>query len=184
MNALSHTCFCIHLSLGFEKIAYVNVLGFVLLMVVRAKLLTVLSNAKEGTFLRRNLLLAFGNVDLFMAVSTFTRFEEDFNVAGGTLKGMCVMMFLEGAVFVHDALFRPRPVKSTITNKRLVSSELVAKLRAMHARSRRSEPELQNTGLDLVEREIRDNLAAGVVEPTVSKIKSLQLATEVASDRQ
>jgi T-complex protein 1 subunit alpha len=35
-------------------------------------------------------------------------------------------------------------------------------------------------GLDLVEGTIRDNLAAGVVEPAISKIKSLRFATEAA----
>jgi len=35
-------------------------------------------------------------------------------------------------------------------------------------------------GLDLIEGTIRDNLAAGVVEPAISKIKSLRFATEAA----
>jgi T-complex protein 1 subunit alpha len=35
-------------------------------------------------------------------------------------------------------------------------------------------------GLDLIEGAIRDNLAAGVVEPAISKIKSLRFATEAA----
>jgi T-complex protein 1 subunit alpha len=35
-------------------------------------------------------------------------------------------------------------------------------------------------GLDLVDGTIRDNLAAGVVEPAISKIKSLRFATEAA----
>jgi len=39
---------------------------------------------------------------------------------------------------------------------------------------------LKNTGLDLVKGEIRDNLTAGVVEPAISKIKSLRFATEAA----
>ena len=35
-------------------------------------------------------------------------------------------------------------------------------------------------GLDLVEGVVRDNKKAGVLEPTVSKIKSLKFATEAA----
>lgn len=35
-------------------------------------------------------------------------------------------------------------------------------------------------GLDLHEGKVRDNKAAGVFEPTVSKIKSLKFATEAA----
>lgn len=36
------------------------------------------------------------------------------------------------------------------------------------------------TGLDLTEGVVRDNRAAGVLEPTISKIKSLKFATEAA----
>ena len=38
----------------------------------------------------------------------------------------------------------------------------------------------QHSGLDLVTGTIRDNLAHGVVEPAISKIKSLRFATEAA----
>ena len=39
---------------------------------------------------------------------------------------------------------------------------------------------LKWVGLDLTEGTLRDNLAAGVLEPAVSKIKSLKFATEAA----
>lgn len=39
---------------------------------------------------------------------------------------------------------------------------------------------LKWVGLDLTEGVLRDNLAAGVLEPAVSKIKSLKFATEAA----
>jgi T-complex protein 1 subunit alpha len=73
--------------------------------------------------------------------------------------------------------------KTLAVNAAKDSSELVAKLRAVHARSQRPENEdktLQYMGLDLMEGQIRDNLAAGVVEPAISKIKSLRFATEAA----
>jgi len=73
--------------------------------------------------------------------------------------------------------------KTLAVNAAKDSSELVAMLRASHAKSQRGEdPEgnLQNTGLDLVNGKIRDNLSAGVVEPAISKIKSLRFATEAA----
>ena len=38
----------------------------------------------------------------------------------------------------------------------------------------------KNMGLDLIEGVVRDNLKAGVVEPALSKIKSLRFATEAA----
>lgn len=72
--------------------------------------------------------------------------------------------------------------KTLAVNAAKDSSELVAKLRAVHARSQKGDADktLQNTGLDLIEGTIRDNLAAGVVEPAISKIKSLRFATEAA----
>lgn len=74
--------------------------------------------------------------------------------------------------------------KTLAVNAAKDSSELVAKLRSVHAKSQRGDgsddDSLKNTGLDLVEGAIRDNIAAGVVEPAISKIKSLRFATEAA----
>ena len=74
--------------------------------------------------------------------------------------------------------------KTLAVNAAKDSSELIAKLRSAHAKSQKDPEEtngvLQHTGLDLVEGAIRDNLAAGVVEPAISKIKSLRFATEAA----
>jgi len=86
--------------------------------------------------------------------------------------------------------------KTLAVNAAKDSSDLVAKLRASHAKSQKKgqtagaedgkESEdagtqaLSNIGLDLIEGKIRDNLAAGVVEPAISKIKSLRFATEAA----
>jgi T-complex protein 1 subunit alpha len=81
--------------------------------------------------------------------------------------------------------------KTLAVNAAKDSAELVSKLKAIHAKSQRSKddadnkgddnyPNFKNYGLDLVEGEIRDNLAAGVVEPAISKIKSLRFATEAA----
>lgn len=73
--------------------------------------------------------------------------------------------------------------KTLAVNAAKDSSELIAKLRAYHAQSQKegnSDPRLKDTGLDLVNGVIRDNLTAGVVEPAISKIKSLRFATEAA----
>jgi T-complex protein 1 subunit alpha len=72
--------------------------------------------------------------------------------------------------------------KTLAVNAAKDSAELVSKLRAMHAKSQRNEQDagFKNYGLDLVEGTIRDNLEAGVVEPAMSKIKSLRFATEAA----
>jgi len=73
--------------------------------------------------------------------------------------------------------------KTLTVNAAKDSSELVAKLRSSHSKSQREGNEntqLSHTGLDLVKGEIRNNLVAGVVEPAISKIKSLRFATEAA----
>jgi len=62
------------------------------------------------------------------------------------------------------------------------STDLVAKLRAYHNTSQ-TKPEhgdLRWVGLDLVAGLVRDNKKAGVLEPTMSKVKSLKFATEAA----
>lgn len=74
--------------------------------------------------------------------------------------------------------------KTLSVNAAKDASELVAKLRSIHAKGQHSEDEadaaLKFMGLDLVEGTIRDSLLAGVVEPAISKIKSLRFATEAA----
>jgi T-complex protein 1 subunit alpha len=72
--------------------------------------------------------------------------------------------------------------KTLAVNAAKDSSELVAQLRSAHAKSQKDEAHknLQNIGLNLIDGEIRDNLNAGVVEPAISKIKSLRFATEAA----
>jgi len=72
--------------------------------------------------------------------------------------------------------------KVLATNAGKDSTELVAKLRAYHNSSQTKEDhaELKWVGLDLVEGVVRDNVKAGVLEPAVSKIKSLKFATEAA----
>merc|ERR1719502_471622 len=72
--------------------------------------------------------------------------------------------------------------KTLAANAAQDAIELTAKLCAIHHQSQ-NDPEkrkLQNRGLDLVQGKIRDNMAAGVVEPAMSKVKQLQFATEAA----
>jgi len=72
--------------------------------------------------------------------------------------------------------------KTLSVNAAQDATELVSKLRAKHNTSQ-EDPEqahLKHFGLDLIKGEIRDSMAAGVVEPAISKIKSLRFATEAA----
>ncbi|GAN04281.1 T-complex protein 1 [Mucor ambiguus] len=75
--------------------------------------------------------------------------------------------------------------KTLAVNAAKDAIDLVAKLRAYHnaglqdgANERRRA--LKNYGLDLMQGGVRDNLNAGVLEPAISKIKSLKSATEAA----
>ena len=80
-----------------------------------AKLTTVFSHSTEGTFLRRNLLITFGVADICIALllSKHTDFiKTQFGVPFGMAPFMA-MMFLEGAVYLYDALARPRKTKKT-----------------------------------------------------------------------
>jgi len=62
------------------------------------------------------------------------------------------------------------------------SVELVAKLRAYHhtAQTKPGKAHLAGFGLDLVKGELKNNLECGVLEPAMSKLKSIQFATEAA----
>ncbi|PKY37834.1 T-complex protein 1 subunit alpha [Rhizophagus irregularis] len=75
--------------------------------------------------------------------------------------------------------------KSLAVNAAKDSTDLVAKLRAYHNTSQNAAPDdpkkvLKYYGLELLKGEVRDNLKAGVLEPAMSKIKSLKSATEAA----
>ncbi|KAI9222172.1 putative TCP1-component of chaperonin-containing T-complex [Blastocladiella britannica] len=75
--------------------------------------------------------------------------------------------------------------KQLAVNAAKDSTDLVAKLLAYHAVSQKpgaseAKRALKTTGLDLIKGEVRDNAKAGVLEPAMSKIKSLKAATEAA----
>lgn len=74
--------------------------------------------------------------------------------------------------------------KTLAVNAAKDSSELVAKLRAYHAVSQNAAPtdtkkkNYKNYGLDLIRGKIIDEVKAGVLEPTVSKVKAWKSALE------
>ncbi|KAL7753791.1 chaperonin-containing T-complex alpha subunit Cct1 [Sorochytrium milnesiophthora] len=75
--------------------------------------------------------------------------------------------------------------KQLAVNAAKDSTDLVAKLRAYHHASQsagasEAKRALKAYGLDLLRGEVKDNVKAGVLEPTMSKIKSLKAATEAA----
>jgi len=83
------------------------------------------------------------------------------------------------AEFAHSLLVIP---KTLAVNAAKDATDLVAKLRAYHNSSQQKadHKHLKWIGLDLVEGVVRDNVKAGVLEPSVSKIKALKFATEAA----
>jgi T-complex protein 1 subunit alpha len=72
--------------------------------------------------------------------------------------------------------------KTLSVNAALDATDLVAKLRAIHntAMNDPTKAELRWVGLDLQKGTVRDNRKAGVLEPGLSKIKSIKYATEAA----
>ena len=74
--------------------------------------------------------------------------------------------------------------KTLAVNAAKDSSELVAKLRSYHAASQQAKLEdskrrnYRNYGLDLIRGKIVDEVQCGVLEPTISKVKSLKSALE------
>jgi hypothetical protein len=85
-------------------------LGTLLLIGTVVKLTTIFSG-KEGSFLRRNLCLAFGGSQLFMVLN-MNRFESEAKAAGASLLPFSIVIGGEALVLLWDALMRDRPVKS------------------------------------------------------------------------
>ncbi|ENN72639.1 hypothetical protein YQE_10737, partial [Dendroctonus ponderosae] len=83
------------------------------------------------------------------------------------------------AEFAHSLLVIP---KTLAVNAAKDATDLVAKLRAYHnsSQTKVEHSSMKYVGLDLIEGSVKDNRKAGVLEPTISKIKSLKFATEAA----
>lgn len=83
------------------------------------------------------------------------------------------------AEFARSLLVIP---KILAVNAAQDATDLVAKLRAYQnsSQTKVDHAHLKWVGLDLIEGTVRDNKKAGVLEPTISKIKSLKFATEAA----
>ncbi|GMS78976.1 hypothetical protein PENTCL1PPCAC_1151 [Pristionchus entomophagus] len=72
--------------------------------------------------------------------------------------------------------------KTLAANAARDSTDLVAKLRAFHHKAQQN-PKLSHlkwAGLDLENGEVRDNKEAGILDPSMSKVKAIKFATEAA----
>lgn len=118
--------------------------------------------------------------------------ESNSLVAGGGAVEAALSIYLDGlattmssreqlavAQFAEALIVIPRTLTINAAHD---ATELVAKLKAFHHASQTvaGKENLKYSGLDLTAGAVRDNLAAGVVEPAISKIKSLRFAVEAA----
>jgi len=97
----------------------------------------------------------------------------DFATSLGTREQLAVQQFAEALLVIP---------KTLALNAAQDASDLVANLCSKHSRSQKdvSRDADKFKGLDLIRGKIVDNMKAGVLEPAISKVKSLRFATEAA----
>ena len=102
---------------------------------------------------------------------------DDFARTLGTKEQLAIAEFSEALLVIP---------KTLAMNAAKDATDLIAKLRVFHnAAQQAAEGDEKNkalifSGLDLMNGKVRNNLKAGVLEPTMSKVKSLKFATEAA----
>jgi len=98
---------------------------------------------------------------------------ENFATTLGLREQLAIAEFAEALLVIP---------KTLAVNAAKDAIELVAILRAHHNAAQRDESKkkLAYSGLDLKAGKVRDNVAAGVIEPMMSKVKAIQFATEAA----
>lgn len=107
-----------------------------------------------------------GAVETALAV-----YLENFANTLGSREQLAIAQFAEALLVIP---------KTLAMNAALDATDLLAKLRVEHTDGLKSAKEKRFIGLDLHEGTLRDNIAAGVLEPGPSKVKSFQFATEAA----
>jgi len=98
---------------------------------------------------------------------------ENFTSTLGSREQLAVAEFAEALLVIP---------KTLAVNAAQDATELVAKLRAYHHKSQKEKDSKHYSmyGLDLINGKVRDSLQAGVLEPVISKVKSIKFATEAA----
>jgi len=98
---------------------------------------------------------------------------ENFATTLGSREQLAIAEFAEALLVIPKIL---------AVNAAHDATDLVAKLRAYHnaAQTDDKKKDFAMCGLDLVAGKVRNNLQAGVLEPSMSKIKAIQFATEAA----
>jgi len=98
---------------------------------------------------------------------------ETFAESLGTREMLAVVEFANALLVIPKIL---------AVNAALDATELVAKLCTLHHAAQKSEEKIHYSryGLDLYNGKVRNSIDAGVLEPAMSKIKSIRFATEAA----
>merc|ERR1712086_225646 len=113
-----------------------------------------------------------GSVEVALSV-----YLDDFARTLGSREQLAIAEFSEALQIIPRVL---------ALNAAKDATELLAKLRVYHNAAQRTEGNdekkkaLKYSGLDLTNGKVRNNLANGVIEPAMSKVKSLKFATEAA----
>ena len=102
---------------------------------------------------------------------------ENFATTLGSREQLAIAEFAQALLVVP---------KTLAVNAAKDATDLVARLRAYHTAAQNAGPDdpkknLRFYGLDLINGAVRDNMRAGVLEPTVSKLRSLKSALEAAT---
>jgi len=105
--------------------------------------------------------------------SALSIYLENFATSLGSREQLAIAEFAEALLVIP---------KQLAVNAAQDATDIVAKLRANHNASQTdaSKAELKRFGLDCITGKIQNNLAAGIIEPALSKVKMIQFATEAA----
>lgn len=119
-----------------------------------------------------SLVAGGGSVEAALSI-----YLDDFARTLSTREQLAIAEFSEALLIIP---------KTLALNAAKDATDLIAKLRVFHNAASKADPDdekkrnLVYSGLDLLNGKVRDNLKAGVLEPTMSKVKSLKFATEAA----
>merc|ERR1712087_849680 len=105
--------------------------------------------------------------------SALSIYLENFATSLGSREQLAIAEFAEALLVIP---------KQLAVNAAQDATDIVAKLRANHNASQTdaTKAELRRVGLDCISGKIQNNLAAGIIEPALSKVKMIQFATEAA----
>jgi len=119
-----------------------------------------------------SLVAGGGSVEVALSI-----YLDDFARTLSTREQLAIAEFSEALLIIP---------KTLALNAAKDATDLLSKLRVLHNAAQKvgeddeKKRNLIYSGLDLQNGKVRDNLKAGVLEPTMSKVKSLKFATEAA----